>query len=228
MLDVNERRVVVDRPLEVPYRTALASRLISVRDEERRRIARDLHDTIGQQATALRWALERMIQGADPPTVHRVRNAQRMLDTLDRQIDFIVAELRPAALDLGIAAALEQYVSEWSRTCDVAARFEAEGLERVALARDAGMHLYRIAQEALNNVAKHSGAHGVRVVLQSRGHGVVLVVDDDGRGFEPGAESGGGVGIVGMRERAALLGGVLEIESAPGRGTSVTLRVPAG
>jgi PAS domain S-box-containing protein len=236
LLDITERRrMESERTQAATDRAALASRLITIQDDERHRIARDLHDNIGQQVTALRLKLEGIaITVTAEPTRESLVEAQRMFEELDRQLDFIAAALRPAVLDLGIVPALDQYVRDWGRTFGIIARFHASGIVGVRLPAETETHLYRVAQEALNNVYKHASAKAVSVVLQRKGADVRLIVEDDGRGFEPPPASHvrsdsltSGFGLSGMRERAQLLGGRIEIESTPGNGTTVMLRVPA-
>ena len=150
-----------------------------------------------------------------------------MLVQIDRDIDFLSWELRPAALDdLGLKAVLENYVREWSRHSDVPARFHAEGVADERMAPEIEATLYRIAQEALNNVAKHAHARSVGVVLEQRGQTMSLVIEDDGVGFESSIASSKMIGLLGMRERATVVGGALEIEPTAGGGTTVLARVP--
>jgi two-component system CheB/CheR fusion protein len=209
----------------------LLGRIISVQEDERRRIARDLHDHIGQQIVGLRLKLESLEQtpGADPALAARCDEAQNQIARLDRDLDFFTWELRPAALDdLGLVVALANFLNEWSSTFGVAAEFHSAGLEDQRLAFDVETNLYRIAQEALNNIYKHARATSVSLILERRGSQVALIVEDDGQGFDAGAQArrDKGLGLVGMRERAALSGGTVEIESAPGKGTTVFVRVP--
>jgi signal transduction histidine kinase len=142
-------------------------------------------------------------------------------------VDRLAWELRPTALDdLGLRAALTNYVQDWSNRVSIPARLHTSGLLDERLAPDVETALYRIAQEALNNAAKYSRARRVEVMLERRSDSILLVVEDDGVGFEADADdTGGGFGLVGMKERAALVGGSLEIESAPGQGTSVLVRI---
>jgi signal transduction histidine kinase len=151
-----------------------------------------------------------------------------MVEALDRRVHLVATELRPSVLDLGIATAVEQFVQEWSATIGVNATFHSSGIERGALTSEAETHVYRIAQEALNNVSKHAAARQVTVLLERRGDGVVLIVEDDGCGFDPAAvrDPKEALGLVGMRERAQIIGGRLEVETTPGQGTSVFLHVP--
>lgn len=213
---------------------ALVRRLMTVLEDERRRIARDLHDHLGQQVAGVSFklaALEHSL-GPDSPTRPAVSEVHAVIEQLDRGLDFFTWELRPAALDdLGLAAALSNYVHDWSTNFNTPAEFHSAGLEGLRLERDIETNLYRIAQEALNNVHKHAGASRVGVLLERRNQQVVLVVEDDGAGFGPEAmmqdSRDGGMGIAGMQERAALIGGSLDIETAPGKGTTVFARVDA-
>ncbi|HXT28423.1 MAG TPA: chemotaxis protein CheB [Vicinamibacterales bacterium] len=211
--------------------TGLLRRLVSAQEDERRRIARDLHDHLGQQLTVLRLALERSQQMHPQPEAAAVEIARAVAVTnqIGRDLDFLAWELRPAVLDeLGLAAALPRFVTEWSAHVGVPAEFRSGGYESGMLSRGAEITYYRVAQEALNNVSKHARASRVDVVLAAADNQVVLVVEDDGIGFETTAEelNGRGFGMAGMRERAALVGATLQIESAPGKGTSVYLRRP--
>lgn len=125
----------------------------------------------------------------------------------------------------------ELFVNEWSRHYEIAADFHSAGLTKDRLNRDTESHLYRIAEEALNNIIKHAGASRVSVILEKRDGDVILIVEDDGSGFDSSAlrDSGDaemGLGLIGMRERAMLVGGGIEIESACGAGTTIFVRVP--
>lgn len=213
--------------------TALFQRLVSVQEDERRRIARDIHDQLGQQMTALRLNIEALNARAarHRDVIGQVRRAQRLAEELDQSIDFLTWELRPAALDhLGLPAALHHLASGWSERFGVDAAVEVSG-DDARLPADVEANLYRIAQEALHNVIKHAEASHVLVRLERRNAATVLAIADDGRGFDPAAvpepEDGRALGLVGMRERATLAGGRFEITSAPGAGTSIVVRIPA-
>jgi PAS domain S-box-containing protein len=230
-------RVIVDDTVRVDSaelryseeaRVRLLRRLVIAQEEERRRIARDLHDHLGQQLTSLRLKIDAVRAASDPRTIETaLRDIESLLGQIDRDIDFLSWELRPAALDdFGLGAVLENYVREWSHHAGVPARFHVEGFAPEHVAPEVEATLYRIAQEALNNVAKHARARSLGVVLEWRGSTVSLVVEDDGVGFEPSQVSGKMIGLVGMRERAAVVGGTLEIEPTAGGGTTVISRVP--
>jgi signal transduction histidine kinase len=162
-----------------------------------------------------------------PPATAIVAQADAMLAQIDRDIDFLSWELRPAALDdLGLKAVLANYVQEWSRHSGIRSRFHAEGLADDQVAPELEATTYRIAQEALNNVARHAHARHVEVVLTKHRGTLALAVQDDGVGFDPAAATTTMIGVLGMRERAAVVGGSLEIERTPGGGTTVLARLP--
>jgi two-component system CheB/CheR fusion protein len=229
MLDeVKERRAAEERA------RSLVGQIVTVQEDERRRISRDLHDQLGQRLTALRLGLEALRErcGDREDLCRAVEELQRSAARLDEEVDFLAWEMRPTALDdLGLAASLGNFVGEWSKHHHVPAEFHAAGLGDARLPPQVETCLYRIAQEALNNVYKHAQAARVSVILERRGGEAVLVVEDDGVGFDPAAAERHagehGLGLVGMRERAALLGGSVEFESEAGKGTTVFARVPA-
>ena len=211
----------------------MLQKLVGAQEDERRRIARDLHDELGQLLTALRLKLEavRRLCEDNPNLSGAIDETQTLAKRVDEGVDFLAWELRPAALDdLGLRAALEKYVAEWSHYSGVSAELigSAAG-KKMRLAPEAETNLYRIAQEALNNVHKHAKAKWVEVSLEKRGaETIILIIADDGRGFdaEDKMNRDKGIGLIGMKERAALIGGTLEIESAPAKGTTVFVRVP--
>jgi PAS domain S-box-containing protein len=212
---------------------ALFRRLVTVQEEERRRIARDLHDQLGQPMTVLRMELEALESRSTDPMSFTAQAARMrgIAEELDRNIDFLTWDLRPAALDhLGLAAALAKLVNGWSERFGTAAEFGASWPEQCRLSPETEANLYRLTQEALHNIAKHAAARHVSVLLERRIDQAVLIIEDDGRGFvvdhvstEPAR---GSLGLVSMRERATLVGGEFHIESAPGQGTSIYVRIP--
>src|SRR5919205_188385 len=211
--------------------TELLRKVISTQETERRHLARELHDHLGQQLVALRLNLETIKGQAWGREQLRgeVERLEAIVHQLDSDVDYLAWGLRPAALDrLGLAAALEQFVREWSGHARVVAGFHAGGFGGVELPPEVGINLYRVAQEALNNVQKHAAARNVSVVLQRTDGHALLIVEDDGKGFDPNAPAGegGGVGVGKMRERAALINGTLEIETSAGGGTTLYVRVP--
>jgi PAS domain S-box-containing protein len=227
--EVKERRTA-----EEQART-LVGQLVTAQEDERRRISRDLHDQLGQQLTALRLKLAAMREGCDGDEAGRARveEVQALAERIDSEVDFLAWELRPTALDdLGLSAALTNFVREWSKHYGIPAEFHVAGFGSgmLRLPPEVETCLYRIAQEALNNVYKHAQAARVSVILERRDGEAVLVVEDDGVGFDPAEapawEGGRGLGLVGMRERAALLGGAAQFESGRGSGTTVFARIP--
>lgn len=208
----------------------LSAGVMSSQEKERTAIARELHDELGQMLTALRfeavWMWERLKDG----DAHAAERALSMCELIDETIDDVKAmalRLRPGVLDdLGLVPALEWYTGQFAERTGVQCSFHCDALDRVddVVATAA----YRIAQEALTNAARHSGAKHVTIALVGGNGGMRLVVSDDGKGFDPQGLSGEGcLGIAGMRERATLVGGSMEIVSAPGRGTQVIFHVPA-
>jgi len=215
-------------------RTELLTHLVFAQEDERRRIARDMHDQLGEHLTALALRIGRLKQvcGDSAHLAREVDDLEAIARSLDQDVDRLAWELRPTALDdLGLRAALTNYVHDWSNRAGIPAHLHTSGLLDERLAPDLETTLYRIAQEALNNAAKYSRARRVEVILERRHDSVLLVVEDDGIGFEADGDlKGQGFGLVGMRERATLVGGSVEIESAPGQGTTVLVRidVPSG
>ncbi len=210
-------------------RTELLSRLVFAQEDERRRIAREMHDQFGEQLTALalRVAALKASCADRPDLCAQVDGLETVAKQLDRDVDHLVWELRPTALDdLGLRAALANYVLDWSQRVNMPAELHTSGLLDDRLPPDVETTLYRIAQEALNNVAKHAHATSVDVILERRPDHVLLIVEDNGVGFDSaGAHAGRqGFGLLGMQERAALVGASLEIESAT-TGTTILVRM---
>jgi signal transduction histidine kinase len=213
-------------------RIQLLTRLVLAQEDERRRIARELHDQLGQQLTALRLTLEMLKAQSFGRTELRVQveTLEALALQLDQDIAFRVWELRPTVLeDLGLQAALTNYVRNWSKHFGVRAQLHTGRSTDERLTPEAETMMYRLAQEALNNVAKHARAEHVDVVLERTTEHVLLIIEDNGVGFDASnAETGNErLGLIGMRERAALVGADLQIESTPSRGTTVIVRAPA-
>ncbi len=206
--------------------------LVVTQEEERRRIARDLHDHLGQQLTALRLSLAvcRERAGDDDTLREHLAKAESRATQLDADIEFLAWELRPSQLDKGLVTAIDAYVREWSNHFHVPIDVHTSRLDEDRLPPQGALSLYRIAQEALNNVAKHGRATRVAVILEQRDERVVLVIEDDGCGFDVAGKNAAPheqrLGLSGMRERAALVSGTTDVESAPGRGTTVIVQIP--
>jgi PAS domain S-box-containing protein len=212
--------------------TVLLQRIVTAQEDERARIARDLHDHLGQQLTALRLTLQRHNERLESGVTDRdqIVHALSITERIDNDLDFLAWELRPAALDdHGLAAALPIFVREWSQHYNIPVEYRADKLAAGRLARDAETVFYRVAQEALNNVFKHAHASRVDVLVETRDGCLRLVVEDNGVGFDPSERDVArdkGIGIIGMHERASLIGGTLQVESQPGQGTAVYLEAP--
>jgi PAS domain S-box-containing protein len=211
-------------------RTELLGRMVFAQEDERRRIAREMHDQFGEQLTALGLRIRMLKEAAAgrEDLSAQIEALDQVAQRLDRDVDHLVWELRPTALDdLGLRAALANYVQDWSMRVSVSADLHAVGLTTDRLASEIETTLYRIAQEALNNIAKHARASHVDIILERRADQVSLIVEDDGIGFNPNRMDGDrrGFGLLGMRERAALVGATLQIESAAGEGTTIFVRM---
>ena len=212
---------------------ALAARLQAIREEERTRIAREIHDELGQALTALKLDLAWL--GKQPHKSSGTSGEFRAVDqSITKRIDEtmqivrrIASELRPSVLDqLGLEAAIEYLVQDASRrtgievTLDVAAEFPR-------LPDQVASHAFRIIQEALTNVTRHAKATRVDVSVRRAGKAIILGVADNGIGFAPDSLSGlSSLGLVGMRERALACGGVLMVRGKPGEGTSIVVTIP--
>jgi signal transduction histidine kinase len=222
-----------DLQRQVRHNAHLVRRLIQTSEEERARLAAELHDGPVQGLSALGYELHRIVRRVDPTaeadTSAMLDDVQRQLGTEVRRLRTVMTELRPAALDeQGLAAALRDhaasFASQTGLPCEVDIAFEGR------LAPEHETILFRVAQEALANIAKHAKAATTRVVLDDRDHGVTLTVADDGIGFAPERIAAfakqGHFGLVGMRERVEMAGGRWSVRSAPGGGTTVTATLP--
>lgn len=214
---------------------ALVHQLVNAQEQERQRIARELHDDTGQKLTALAMGLAAVETQIKVNDLDRATDLLHHLRALNDQtvedLRHIMANLRPAQLDdLGLVPAVRWYIQQYQdRHSDLKVTFVATRLAR-RLPAEVETILFRIVQEALSNVARHAQASQVAVSLDQMGNQISLKVCDNGVGFDPAQlsadESGRGLGLVGMRERAALVGGTCEIESKPGRGTCITASLP--
>jgi len=226
---------IVQRTAVERQRADLLKRVVSSQEDERRRIARDIHDKLGQRVTALRLQIASLGDKAvDEETFEgSVEMLQRTALRLDSEVSFLAWELRPAALDdLGLPQAAKAYLEDWSHNYKISSDFALRGFTGThRLESDVETHLYRIMQESLNNIIKHAHATNVNVILDQKPSGVSLIIEDNGTGFDVGAvgsngSSSHGLGLLGMRERATLIGGDVQIESTPGSGTTVYISIP--
>lgn len=199
--------------------------VLQAQEEERKRIARDLHDEVNQALTALLLRIEAVAQDAPPALQAELAETKRLANQAMGELLDLARQLRPTALDdHGLVAALRTHVREQDRRGAVRASFWADPALG-DLAPDAQVVIYRVAQEALVNAARHSGATRIEVALERQDSMAILLVADNGSGFAF-AEESKGLGLSGMRERALLVGAKLEIDSRPGKGTTVRLEVP--
>jgi PAS domain S-box-containing protein len=206
----------------------LAAHLLSVREEERARISREVHDELGQSLTAVKmdlaWLAARLPR-KDGQMLQRIRSTGQLADSIIQSIRRISTELRPPVLDLGLAAAVEWQVQEFQARSGVQCKVRL--LIREAVTSNASTAMFRIFQETLTNVARHAKATRVEVVLQKERDRLVLLIHDNGQGFDQAHPSPSkSLGLLGMRERAAILEGQVNISSAPGKGTTVTAWIP--
>ena len=210
---------------------ALSCRLLEVQEAERRQLALELHDHIGQTLTMLKLNLD-LCQRLPPDSVPlKLAQAQTMVDELLAVVRNLSLDLRPSMLDdLGLLHALLWHLDRYTHQTQVRVTFQHDGLEERRFAPALETAAFRIAQQALTNVARHAGVREVRVRVWADQEVLQLQVQDDGRGFDPGAAQAAGAssGLYGMRERALLLGGRLIINSVPGAGTCVIAEFPLG
>ncbi len=210
---------------------ALSRRLVEVQEDERRAIARELHDEAGQALASLRFGLRLLEREIDEggSVTGRVAELMQRTDAVIDGLHRLAVDLRPPSLDpLGLEAALQEYVRSAGSKFGLEVRFKARGFASERLPVVVETALYRVVQEAMTNVARHAGATRVDVLAECRGDRVVVVVEDDGTGFDPDrVRRGDHLGLLGMRERAEALGGTMVVESSPGGGTTIVVEVPS-
>jgi len=206
---------------------ALTRRLVEAEEVERRRIARELHDRVGQNLSALNINLDIVLGSLkDPALKRRLEDSLKLVDGTLQSIENVMADLRPALLDeYGLGAALAWYGEEYSQRTGIHVSVDAHEAGS-ALRPEAAVALFRIAQEALNNAAKHSSARRIRVLLEEKDGELMLSAIDDGCGFDPAQAPRGRWGMTTMRERAQAAGGRLAVDSDLGKGTTVRATVP--
>jgi len=209
----------------------LSQQILQAQEEERARIARELHDEAAQWLTSLLIRQRLLLRNLPPEMRPEVEELQRMTAAALEHLRRIAMELRPAILDdLGLVEALRWQAEEFQKQTGVPITLRVQGrIER--LPRQVELVLYRVAQEALTNIARHARAIRVEVTLNCSTEHLELFIADDGVGFDPEAvrrSRARSLGLIGIAERLALIGGTLEIDSAPGKGTRIRARVPAG
>ncbi len=210
---------------------SLSQRQVEIQEAERRYVAFELHDEAGQSLTSLKFGLAQLEQETDPTArLDRISILKKTADTVMEDLHRLAMDLRPASLDhLGMVAAIRQYVQMIGERYDLTAQFMARGFESERLKQEIETAVYRIAQEALTNVIRHARATLIDVLLERRQDSVILIVEDNGIGFEPGEAiyaRNGRLGLAGMQERAEMLGGSLVIETSPGKGTTIVVKIP--
>lgn len=224
-------------------RQLLLQRLVVAQEEERKRISRELHDQMGQSLTALKVGLSNILNDNQEDFAERFQKLNHLIDDLTQQVHNLAWELRPAVLDnLGLETAVQQVVGNWAQQSGIAADFASRGFtHHQRLLPHIESAFYRVIQEALTNVQKHADATLVSVVIERVGNEVRAIVEDNGKGIAADGlndiqtKSGAGdmpvattqrLGLIGMRERMELIGGRLQIESEPGKGTTIYARAP--
>ena len=214
-------------------RNALLRQLAVAEEEERLRLSRELHDQMGQLVTALLVGLRGLRSGTESEEQSaRIVELENLAARIAREVQQLALDLRPPALDnLGLAAAIENLLHEWSERNGIDADLQRIGLGDERFASEVETMLYRVTQEGLTNVVKHARAGHVGVVIERRAGTLSIILEDDGAGFDVDAvlassQNSRRLGVRGMRERVARLGGSLEIESSPGGGTCLFIRAP--
>lgn len=208
-------------------RRQLMEKVIATQEDERRRIARELHDSTSQNLTSLIVGLRMMeAQCANCASITKAADLRAVASHTLEEVHDLSMRLRPRVLDdLGLAAALERLAHEWQARYKIPVDVVIQLNDR--LPGEIETALYRIVQEALTNIARHAQAKSASILIEKHGDAVRAIVEDDGVGFDPSAQRGERhLGLLGMRERAELLGGTLTIESAPERGASVFIEIP--
>ena len=228
--DVTEQHLAKEQ-LEKSYESIreLTEYLQNIREEERLHISREIHDELGQQLTVLKmdvsW-LNKKVDAADGPVKQKLTELLGLIDTTVKTVRRIASELRPTLLDdLGIQAAMEWHLEEFARRSGIETSFDPPDGD-VEVPDNLKIGLFRIFQESLTNVARHSGAGKVHVNLKEKDNHVFLTVRDNGRGFDEEKTRKKTLGLLGMRERSTVMGGDYNISSVPGEGTTVRVVVP--
>lgn len=223
---------ILERKRAEEERQSVLRQLVTAQEEERRKISRELHDEIGQHLTALMLGLKALEQGsAIAIAPGHLEKLQQITEVVGKEVHELALGLRPTALDdLGLARTLTNYLEEWADRVCLELDFHHAGIEDERLPSSIETTIYRIVQEALTNVVKHACAKRISVIVERQGDHAIAIVEDDGCGFDldllVSAETRKRLGLLGMEERASLVRGELRIESSPGNGTTVFVRIP--
>ncbi|MDN7177290.1 AAA family ATPase [Caballeronia sp. SEWSISQ10-4 2] len=229
VVDLTERKEAEHR-LRESYEMLreLTSRRETAREEERKHIAREMHDELGQYLTALRMrtsALRMRFNDDQPELFEETRTLIALVDQTMQVVRGVITSLRPPVLDAGIVAALEWLAAGFDRNGHTVCRLRVQD-ENIVMSEDRAIVLFRLVQEALTNVARHAAATEVIIMLERTPDAFVLEVRDDGQGFDAQAIRKTSFGLAGMEERVLMLGGQIEVVSAPGAGTAIKVRLP--
>jgi signal transduction histidine kinase len=206
----------------------LAGRSEAVREEERKHMARELHDGLAQGLLALRLkiGLLSLEFGAKAPEIDtRVESMVCLVDDAIKVVRDAITSLRPVTLDLGMLPALEWLVEQFSADTGIPCEFRSD-LPSVSLSEKHTMAMFRVAQEALRNIFRHAAASRARLSLVSEGDFYLLEISDDGRGFDPSKINPKSFGLLGIKERVSMFSGTYQLETAPGKGTVIRIRIP--
>jgi signal transduction histidine kinase len=227
--DISEsKRIELELASSREHLRELSAHLESVREEEKARIAREVHDELGQMLTVLKLETsmcELAYAQLDPGLNERLNSMKRLIAQLFQLVRDVATALRPPILDAGIASAIEWQARRFEARTQIPCLVQVpENLPVLSDAKAIG--LFRILQEALTNVMRHAQAHTVELTLALEGDELCLTVSDDGVGFVASSGRPTSFGVVGMRERVLIMGGQLSLESEPGEGTTLTVRVP--
>lgn len=223
-----------EHPLIEPiHQLQLARHMVRVQEEERLRVARDLHAQIGDQVSTIKFSVEmlRKTIGSDPQTLESLGKINDAINRLDREFDALSLDLRPPSLYGGLHAAFTEYVLSWFERSEYEIRFMSSGLKLNKLPSEIEIAIFRVFQEAMNNVFKHSRARNVSVNIDLSDNDVIMTIEDDGVGFdrdrmlltEYGTDK---FGFLGMHARIFILGGKISIESMIGKGTVIRVQIP--
>ncbi|HML20630.1 MAG TPA: HAMP domain-containing protein [Aggregatilinea sp.] len=220
-----------ERAAREELRAQYVSRVIAAQEEERGRIARELHDSTSQSLTSLLVGLHAMEQSGGEDLRQHTEDLRQVVSDVLEEVHGLAWQLRPSVLDdLGLSAALRQTVADYRARYNLTIDLSIHGIDGQRLSSEVETTMYRIVQEALTNVARHAQAHTVSVMIDRRDTKALVIVEDDGIGMSPDLmdrRSREHLGLFGIRERAELLGGTLKIESEPGHGTSLFVEIPA-
>ena len=234
IVDISARRLAAERlTTTMVERDELRRRFIHAQEQERLRLAHELHDQTGQSLTAIMLEIKNMEKTLNENDRDRFRMLRLRLEEIGHALHQVAWELRPASIDeLGLPSALANYVAEWSKQYCIEADFYCADPHIAELSQEVSTVIYRVVQEALTNVAKHAKATTVSVIIERCHERLRLAIEDDGCGFNTdpplglGGVKNGGLGLAGIRERLTLVGGEFEIESNEGLGTTIFARIP--